>query len=431
MQLNLKPLRDTLCLCLLTMFAVVVAGCGETQAPAPPPPPAVTVASPVLRSEVRYFEYTGNTAAVNQVDIVARVPGVVVKQNYELLGEDNRVKRVEVGEVLFEIEHEPYEIARDTAQAAVDRAKAVESAAKATFENVKKSFERGAAADVDLTLAEADFKQSAADRRAAEAQLKQAELDLSYTYVKSPIAGEVSRNLIDVGTYVGSGGATVLTRVTQAKPIYVYFDVSEDIVQKHISRATERGGDYAEAPPPIDLSTSADEKGTWSHKGIVDWWDRSVDRGTGTIVVRGKLDNEDGSLVPGLFVRVRAPFEQIDDAVLVREDAIGTDLSGKFVLTVVQNEQNQPVVKKQPIELVMRAEGGLYVVDGLSPDTQYITEGIQKVRPGMVVKAEQAGEAKPADQPAAEPEEADNQEADPEEAEAAAEPASTPDGEDA
>lgn len=409
---------------MLSLALLIPLGCGEGPAPEPPPPTAVTVTKPVVRNVVRYFEYSGNTAAVNQVDIVARVPGVVVKQNYELLGEDNRVKRVKIDDVLFEIEHEPYEIARDTAQAAVDRAMAVESAAKATFENVKKSFERGAAADVDLTLAEADFKQSAADRRAAEAQLRQAKLDLSYTYVKSPIAGEVSRNLVDVGTYVGSnGGPTLLTRVTQTKPIYVYFDASEDIVQKHIAQATERGEDYAKAPPPIDLSTSADEKGTWSHKGFVDWWDRSVDRGTGTIVVRGKLDNEDGSLVPGLFVRVRAPFEQIENAVLVREDAIGTDLSGKYVLTIVQNEQNQPVVNKQMIELVMRSEGGLYVVDGLSPDATYITVGIQKVRPGMVVKPEEAKEAKPADEPAAEPETTEPEEA--------AEPASTPDGADA
>ena len=247
---------------------------------------------------------------------------------------------------------------------------------------------------------------------ASEAQLAQAELELSYTFVKSPIDGEVSRNLVDVGTYVGSGGATVLTRVTQTKPIYVYFDVSEDIVQKHIARATERGEDYAEEPPPIDLATSADPKGTWTHTGVVDWWDRSVDRGTGTIVVRGKLDNEDGSLVPGLYVRVRAPFEQIENAVLVREDAIGTDLAGKYVLTVVENEKKQPVVKKQPIELVMRAEDGLYVVDGLAPDAQYITVGIQKVRPGMVVNPSAASETKPqapAEPPVAEPE-ADEQE---------------------
>ena len=417
MLVKLKPLRDTLCLCVV----LAAVGCGETQAPLAPPPPAVTVASPVVRSEVRYFEYTGNTAAVNQVDIVARVPGVVVKQNYELLGEDNRVKRVEVGEVLFEIEHEPYQIAVDTAQAEVIRAEALEAAAKATFDNVKKSFDRGAAADIDLILAEAEYKQRGAEKLAAQAGLAKAELDLSYTYVKSPIAGEVSRNLVDVGTYVGSGGPTLLTQVTQTKPIYVYFDVSEDIVQQHIARATERGEDYTEAPPAIDLSTSADEKGTWSHTGVVDWWDRSVDRGTGTIVVRGRLDNEDGSLVPGLFVRVRAPFEKVDDAVLVREDAIGTDLSGKYVLTVVQNDKQQPVVKKQLIKMLMRAEGGLYVVDGLSPDSQYITVGIQKVRPGMVVKPEQAGETKPA-VPTAEPEA---------ETEGEPVPAVEPDGEDA
>eukprot|EP00752_Nemacystus_decipiens_P015951 g14256.t1 len=392
--------------CLLPLLILI--GCGEGPAPQPPPPPAVTVTSPVVRSETRYFEYTGNTKAVNQVDIIARVPGFVVKQNYELLGEDNRVKRVEAGDLLFEIEHEPYQIAVDLAEADMNRAEALEAAAKATYENTKKSFDRGAASDLDLTTAEADYKQRTAERQAAKAQLDSAKLDLSYTYVKSPIAGEVSRNLVDVGTYVGgSGGPTLLTRVTQTKPIYVYFDVSEDIVQQHIARSTERGEDYAQAPPPFDLATSADEKGTWSHQGVVDWWDRSVDRKTGTIVVRGKLDNEDGSLVPGLFVRVRAPFEQIEAAVLVREEAIGTDLSGKYVLLVVEDEKGQPVVKKQPVTLSMRADDGLRVVEGLPADATYIVKSIQKVRPGMVVNAQQeepASRAKPeAVDPGAEP----------------------------
>ncbi len=401
-----QPLNNYRLTGLLLVCVLVLAGCGGSAPPEPPPPPAVTVASPVVRPVTRYFEYTGNTAAINEVEIVARVPGILVKQNYELLGEDNRVKKVEAGEVLFEIEHEPYEIAVATAEADLKRAQAVEAAAQATYDNTKRSFERGAATDIDLTLADADLKQRTAERLASEAQLKQAELELSYTYVKSPIAGEVSRNLVDVGTYVGGGGPTVLTRVTQVEPIYVYFDASEAIVQKHIARATERGEDYAQEPPPIDLATSADPKGTWSHTGVVDWWDRTVDRGTGTIVVRGRLDNEDGSLVPGLFVRVRAPFEQIEDAVLVHEDAIGTDLSGKYVLTVVPNDKNQPAVKRQPITLVMRSDGGLYVVEGLSPDAQYITAGIQKVRPGMVVKPTKAEESKPAEAPVAEPAEA-------------------------
>ncbi|MFK7790461.1 MAG: efflux RND transporter periplasmic adaptor subunit, partial [Phycisphaeraceae bacterium] len=282
-------------------------------------------------------------------------------------------------------------------EADVKRSVALEAAAESVFKNVKTSFDRGAAAELDLTKADADFKQRTAERMASEAKLAQAKLELSYTYVKSPIAGEVSRNLVDVGTFVGgNGGATVLTRVTQMNPIYVYFDASEKIVQQYINRAAERGEDYRANPPVVDLATAADPKGTYSHKGQIDWWDRSVDTGTGTVVVRGQLDNKDGTLVPGLFVRVRVPFEQLEDAVLVREDAIGTDLSGKYVFVVEMDENKRPTVKKQPITLVMRSGDGLYVVDGLSPDAQYITVGIQKVRPGMVVNPQEAAEPKPA-----------------------------------
>ncbi|MEM9346162.1 MAG: efflux RND transporter periplasmic adaptor subunit [Planctomycetota bacterium] len=386
-------------LAILSIVMTISPGCGDTPQAESPPPPAVIVDNPVVQNVTRYHEYTGNTVAINQVDIVARVPGMLVKQNYELLGDDNRVKRVEVDEVLFEIEHEPYEIAVASAEAEVSRSKALETAAKSVYESEKKSFERGASSDLDLTTAEADFKQRTAERLASEAKLAQAELELSYTYVKSPIAGEVSRNLVDVGTYVGGGGPTVLTQVTQMQPIYVYFDVSEKIVLDYINRAAERGQQVADNPPSLELATSSDPNGAYSHNGIVDWWNRSVDTGTGTIDVRGRLDNEQQLLVPGMFVRVRVPFEEIKDAVLVREDAIGTDLAGKYVLIVVKNEEGVSIVKRQPIKLLIQAGNGMRAIEGLSPDAQYITAGIQKVRPGMPVNPQHAASSKPAEQP--------------------------------
>ena len=387
---------------MLSLAMLIPMGCGEGPAPQAPPPPAVTVAKPVVQPVTRYFEYTGDTVAINQVDIVARVPGVLIKQNYELLGDDNRVTRVEPGDVLFEIEHEPYEIAVATAEADVKRSEALEAAAKSVYDNVKKSFDRGAASELDLTQADADYKQRTAERLASEAKLAQAKLELSYTYVKSPIAGEVSRNLVDVGTYVGgNGGATVLTQVMQVDPIHVYFDVSEKIVLEYINRAAERGQEVADNPPPLELATSSDPPGTYSHAGIVDWWNRLVDPSTGTIDVRGRLDNEEGLLVPGMFVRIRVPFEVIEDAVLVREDAIGTDLAGKYVLIVVDGEGGKPIVKRHPVTMLMSADNGMRVVEGLSPEMRYITVGIQKVRPGMAVNPQAAGDAKPAEADAA------------------------------
>lgn len=387
---------------MLSLAMLIPMGCGEGPAPKAPPPPAVTVAKPVVQPVTRYFEYTGDTVAINQVDIVARVPGVLIKQNYELLGDDNRVTRVEPGDVLFEIEHEPYEIAVATAEADVKRYEALEAAAKSVFGNVKKSFDRGAASDLDLTQADAEYKQRTAERLASEAKLAQAKLELSYTYVESPIAGEVSRNLVDVGTYVGgNGGATVLTQVMQVDPIHVYFDVSEKIVLEYINRAAERGQEVADNPPPLELATSSDPPGTYSHTGIVDWWNRLVDPSTGTIDVRGRLDNEEGLLVPGMFVRIRVPFEVIEDAVLVREDAIGTDLAGKYVLIVVDDEGGKPIVKRHPVTMLMSGDNGMRVVEGLSPEMQYITVGIQKVRPGMAVNPQAAGDAKPVEAEAA------------------------------
>ncbi|MFK7788850.1 MAG: hypothetical protein AB8C95_05060, partial [Phycisphaeraceae bacterium] len=147
---------------ILSLSLFTLPGCGDGPAAEAPPPTAVTVAKPVVKTVTQYHEYTGNTAAVNQVDIVARVPGVLVKQNYKLLGEDNRVSRVNENEILFEIEHEPYEIAVALGEADVKRSVALEAAAESVFKNVKTSFDRGAAAELDLTKADADFKQRTA-----------------------------------------------------------------------------------------------------------------------------------------------------------------------------------------------------------------------------------------------------------------------------
>ncbi|MEM6504638.1 MAG: hypothetical protein AAF711_04135, partial [Planctomycetota bacterium] len=170
-----KTILPLLLVILYPAFSIA-PGCGEGPQAEAPPPPEVTIDSPVVQNVTRYHEYTGNTVAINQVDIVARVPGALVRQNYELLGDDNRVKRVEVDEVLFEIEHEPYEIAVASAKAEVSRSKALEAAARSVYESEKKSFERGASSELDLTTAEADFKQRTAERLASEAKLAQAEL---------------------------------------------------------------------------------------------------------------------------------------------------------------------------------------------------------------------------------------------------------------
>ncbi|MEM9082016.1 MAG: efflux RND transporter periplasmic adaptor subunit [Planctomycetota bacterium] len=391
----MKTLNGGSCVSLLlaTFFAIPGAGCGEQPGPPDFQPPSVTVVKPEVRDVTRYFEYTGNTVAINSVEVVARVSGELISQHYDVLDEKGNPTTVEAGQLLFRIEPDVYEIAVRSAKADVERAKALEKAAEVILQRVNRAIDMDAASDAEQIEAEALYEQRVAERVAAEASLDDAELNLSYTSVKAPIAGEVTRNLVDVGNLVGPGATEVLTRVTQMQPIYVYFDVSEKIVEQYLEREREMGRDVAQEPPPLELATAGDDEGTYPHIGQVDWWDRSVDQGTGTIVVRGRLDNEDLSLVPGLFARVRVPFEELEAAVLVQDNAILSNFSGEYVLVLApysppqqQGGQGAPsdattppqyTVEPRMITTIMRTDDGMRVVEGLSPDEEYVTVGIQ------------------------------------------------------
>jgi len=368
---------------VLVLLVIMSVGCGKQEAPAPPGALPVTVETPVVRDVTEYYEYTGNLAPVEEVEIVARVSGYLIKQNYKELDKNGQATQVKAGDTLFEIEHEPYEIARRAAEAEVERAKALELAAKTKRDKVKQALEGKAATQIEMIEAEAEYKQRVAERMAAEASLEHAVLDEQYTYVKSPINGVVSRNYIDVGSLVGMTGPTVLTKVTRMKPIWAYFDVSERIVLEYLdSRSAFDDGGKREAVP-VELARASDPPGTYPFKGKINFVDTQVDPGTATITVRAELPNDDVSLFPGLFVRMRVPYDTTRDAVLVKEDAIGTDLGGKFVFVV--DEKN--VANRRGVVLGSRADGGYRVVkEGLSADEQYISVGIQRARPGSPVK---------------------------------------------
>ena len=211
----------------------------------------------------------------------------------------------------------------------------------------------------------------------AEAALQDAQLKLSYTQVKTPLAGRVGRELVDVGNLVGIGSPTPLTTVVQMDPIYVYFDVSERIVLEFLDRAKSRTRDEI-VKPVMEVALANSPAGTFPYKGHVDWIDNTVDQQTGTIRVRGVLDNKNGDLFPGLFVRARMRRDLLQDAVLVREDAIGTDIVGKYVLVIGQDN----VIERRTVVTGPQAEGGYRVIrEGLAADEPYVVNGIQKAHP--------------------------------------------------
>ncbi|MEM7625077.1 MAG: efflux RND transporter periplasmic adaptor subunit [Planctomycetota bacterium] len=358
--------------------AAGAVGCGDTEPQGPPPPPAVEVATPARRDVTSYYHYTGNLEAVASVEVRARVSGILEAMHFEVSSP------VEAGDKLFTIEPAAYDIGIQAAEAAVQTAEAAVELATIEKNQLQEAFDRNAANERELQKYITALKTAEAEKLAAEAQLRDAKLQRQYADVIAPIAGRVNREMVDVGTLVGVGEPTLLTTVVQMDPIHVYVDVSERIVQEYLNQDKngEVNGDAAPPPPPIEIARSSDPPGTYPFVGVIDYVDNVVDESTGTLRVRGSIPNTEGRLFPGLFVRARVPYDTIENAVLVREDALGTDLTGKFVLVV--GEDN--VVEQRAVTLGEKtADGHIAVTAGLDGGERYVTVGIQKARPGNPV----------------------------------------------
>jgi RND family efflux transporter MFP subunit len=367
--------------------AGVLGACAAPDPPAPVPP-EVTVATPVRRDVVDYRDFTGETVAYERAEVRARVAGFLTEMEFV---PSQMVRR---GSLLFVIEQEPYRAQLQQAEATLRSAEANRDRARSDLDRLEEAVKTNAVSQQEVTRARAELSQAEASVLSAQAGLAQAKIQLDYTEVRSPVSGMVGRNLVDLGNLVGQGEATLLTTVARLDPMYVYFDLPESLVLR--LRADLRGmgvqtpGDLrdnesARQQTKFFLGTQIDEG--FPHEGHLDFISNSVNAATGTIEVRGVVPNPDRVLLPGVFVRVRVPGRLLPNAVLVEERALGTDLGGKYVMTVGADG----LVEQRYIELGRRQEGGLVVVDsGLDGSETYIVGGMLRARPGFPVSPTRA-----------------------------------------
>ncbi len=354
---------------------VLLIGSACRQAPTveAPPPPRVTVASPEVRTVTVFEEFVGTTEAFKSVEIRARVQGFLDRMAFE------PSSFVREGQLLFVIEQEPYQAQRDRAAANLESAKAALRRAESDLERLEQAVRTNAVSQQEVTRARAERDQASAALLEAEAALTNAEIQLGYTTLESPIDGLVSRNYVDVGNLVGIGEPTLLTTVRQIDPIYAYFEVSERFVARSLE---DRGGHKNPSRGDRVAATLLLEETGREIDGYLDSLENTVDPATGTIRIRGVFPNKQGRVFPGFFVRVRVPGDEIEDAVVVEETALGTDLGGRYVMVVgADNLVERRYVEPGPLQ----PDGTRVVLGGLEAGERYITEGLQRARPGLPV----------------------------------------------
>ena len=352
-----------------------------------PPPPKVTVAQPVQQEVIEYLNFTGNTRAVEEVEIRARVAGFLQSMHFA------PGTRVDLKDLLFVIDPREYQAEYNAAKAELTAAKAQHHRAVIEYERAKRVFDKGAGRETDVVTWQGERDVALAAIERAKAKLERANLNLSYTKVTSPISGRVSRNKVDIGNLVGEGEATLLTTVSRYDPMYAYFNLNENdllrVMSMYRERITQKGinpdtDPDSKAEIPIFLAL-ANEEG-YPHEGIVDFAESGVDATTGTMQIRGVFPNSGTVkvLIPGLFARLRLPIGKQENALLVTERAIGADQGGTYLLTV--NNENK--VEKRMIRQGQLVDGLRVIEEGLQPCEWVIVKGVQRARPGAKVDPE-------------------------------------------
>ncbi len=358
-------------LAVLSLFLLTAC---EQNTFVPPPPPKVEVAVPVQKSITRYLDATGNTAAIKNVDLVARVQGFLQSINYQ---DGTFVKQ---GTTLFTIEPETYKLKLEQAQAAEAGAQASLKQAEADYKRQVELVQRQAVAQATLDTSTSTRDNVQANLQQAQASTKIAEVNYGYTNVTAPFDGIVSAHLASVGELVGVASPTQLATIVALDPIYVNFNVNEQDVLRIREDARKRGmtvNEMRQLPVEIGLQTDTG----YPHKGKLDYVSPSLNQSTGTIAVRGILPNPDRVLLPGFFVRVRVPYDEQKDALLVPDAALGSDQAGRYVLVVnADSVVEQRKVQTGPLE------GGLRVIEsGLKGDDRVVVAGLLRAIPGQKV----------------------------------------------
>ena len=368
-----RTARNILVLATFMIMAFsVVAGC-KKEKPAPPPPPEVKIAKVLQRTTPVYKEFVGQTRGQSEVEIRARVEGFLETVNFR---EGSFVKK---GQLLYTIDKKPLEAKLQQAKGNLAQTEAVLSKAKQDVARFKPLMQQNAIPRQDYETAVSQQLSAEANVRSSWASVEQAQINLGYTSIYAPTDGLAGRTEVNPGNLVGSGQKTLLTTISTIDPIHVRFSISESDYLVFIkNRKPEK-----DRQNKADLDLILADGSVHAHNGHIVFAESTVNAQTGTLMIEAAFPNPENIVRSGQYAKIRGIVSTKENAILVPQRSV-QELQATFSVAVVDKDGKVEMRPVTPGERI----GSLWIIEkGLSPDEKIIIEGLQKVRDGVTVTA--------------------------------------------
>lgn len=368
----------------LLFVPILMAACQKAPEQVAPPPPEVIVQTVEPHATALSADIVADLRAFREVELRPRVSGVVIKQAFK------PGQKVKEGDLLFVIDPRASDEALNDAQAKLAEAEAALARSRKDLERYEPLLPKGLVPRQTYDQAAASAKQNEAVVLARKAAVERARLDRSFAEVRSPVSGQVGMQKVEVGG-LATAGQTVLATVSTQGSMAAYFSIPET---SYLEFARKHEGSGGKEDIPIRLVLA--DGSVYKHPGQIDFSDRALDSTTGTLTLRAVFPNPEGLLLPGMSTRVRVTYDVAENAILVPQRAV-SEMLGKAFLTVIgpDNTAEQRAVSTGP-----RMGDQWIITKGVQGGERIVIDGLQKARPGVVVKPVTAPPPGAAPQPA-------------------------------
>jgi RND family efflux transporter MFP subunit len=364
----------------LMLVPLLLGGCDEPKSEAAnntAPPPKVTVALPVSRMVADEDEYVGRFLAVDSVEIRARISGYLSAIQFR---DGQMVKK---GDALFTIDRRPFETSLEQARANLEQSRATLAFANSDLARGETLVRSGTITEQSLDQRVQAKRVAEATVRAREAAVQQATLDLDFTELSAPISGRIGDRRVSVGNLVTggtSGNTTLLATIQSVDPIRFEFTMDEASFRRFVAAHDDLSGLSKSVPVKLKLI----DQEHFTQEGQLDFIDNAIDQSSGTIRARAEFPNPDGKLTPGMFGRIRIAMSAPASALLVPDEAIGTEQVRKFIYVV--NGEN--VTEAKYVQLGPLVDGLRVIKQGIAAEDRVIIKGLMRARAGTKVAPE-------------------------------------------